>query len=142
MFSVIVAPSASVPVIVNTVELLEWSVALLRVTIAPNKLSDELAVLPLVKAVLILAPDPEPPPAVNAISVFKSFVSLALVVVTVPIESRSKPTASSAVVAPITPTSKPSLALSKSPPLPFMVHIVLTTIFHFGKRWVSQMVGL
>ena len=45
MFSVIVAPSASVPVIVNTVELLEWSVALLRVTIAPNKLSDELAVL-------------------------------------------------------------------------------------------------
>ena len=99
MFSVIVAPSASVPVIVNTVELLEWSTELSRTTTAPNKLSDELAVDPAVKSV-----DTFPPAAaVNAISLFKA--DAPLVVVTVPIASRSRPTAVSAVVAPIKPMS-------------------------------------
>ena len=81
MFSVITAPSASVPVIVNTVELLAWETELLRTITAPNKSSDVLAVLPLTKVVDILAP----PADVNAISSAKAVAPV--VVVTVPKES-------------------------------------------------------
>ena len=56
MFSVIVAPSASVPVIVNTVELPEWSTALSITTTAPCKSSEVLALDPATKVVDTLAP--------------------------------------------------------------------------------------